>query len=362
MSENEIFELKLITNNEEEDNDDINSSSEVFKAKCILETSHLEFKPKIKLICSPTFGANKFLCFITEIGDVYLKGELGKYNFKEFTKIENISNIKFAGCGEDFILLIDNENNFFGCGTDYGQSGLHKYNSNFYKILEFKKFNVDIKDKIKFIRCSTEIVIIVTMENKILCVGNLETLFGEYEHIDEFKYLENNLQEIKDLQCGDYHSIILDYNGNVYGAGSNRDGQLGFEDFTIKLNTFQKLNVDFKVKKIMTAPDVTFLLNYFNEIYSCGHDFLHFGKKPISENTGEDNAVIVVGSDFKIRKNPKCLFDGEFEKKLYCQTFNFNPFMDIDIKMMGDEENCKRDYDIIKKRNINNDNTKDCWL
>ncbi|KAL9649596.1 hypothetical protein ABK040_003273 [Willaertia magna] len=270
MEDKEILEFSVTHNQEDEnesDEDDENWEKEYQLLQCV------KFKPKIKLICSPSFDANNFICFITEIGEVYFKGELEKYNYKEFTKIENISNIIFAGCGEGYVMLIDNENNLFGCGVDYGQSGLNKYNTELFNdIKEFTRFKVQIKDRIKLLHCGPDTIIIVTMDNKILFVGNSEVLNGKKEHIYEFKYFENNLPEINDLQCGFYHSIILDYNGNIYGSGSNKKGQLGFEDLEIELNTFQKLNVDFKVKKIKTKPNETVLLNYFNEIYICGNN------------------------------------------------------------------------------------------
>ncbi|KAL9649601.1 hypothetical protein ABK040_003278 [Willaertia magna] len=220
----------------ESDKDDENWEKEYQLLQCV------KFKPKIKLICSPSFDANNFICFITEIGEVYLKGELEKYNYKEFTKIENISNIIFAGCGEGYVMLIDHENNLFGCGVDYGQSGLNKYNTEHLNdIKEFTRFNVQIKDKIKFIHCGPDTIIIVTMDNKILFVGNSEVLNGKKEHIYEFKYFENNLPEIKDLQLyliepkqcrGNFHHYYRHYqqnnndNSNINNNDNNSNNAL----------------------------------------------------------------------------------------------------------------------------------------
>ncbi|KAL9655197.1 hypothetical protein ABK040_008972 [Willaertia magna] len=237
--------------------------------------------PSINLICSPSFHRNAFTIIVTHAGDVYLKGCFGESYFHNFTKIKNLSNIKFAGCGENYALFIDDNNKLFGCGIDYGQFGSTIDNVDeddvaFFEMTVDIKQYLEIKDKIKFIHCSSEITIIVTMDDNILFGGNSIVFNGKCEYVSGYKKLENVPRtDIKDLKCGLFHSILLDYFGNVYGSGKNISGQLGLEDFTIILNSFQKLNIPFKVKQVMPTLNGTLLLNFNNEIYGSGSLYLY---------------------------------------------------------------------------------------
>ena len=40
-----------------------------------------------------------------------------------------------------------------------------------------------------------------------------------------------NLKNIKSIDCGLFHTVCLDFEGNVFSLGENSLGQLGFESF-----------------------------------------------------------------------------------------------------------------------------------
>ncbi|KAL9656359.1 hypothetical protein ABK040_005125 [Willaertia magna] len=215
-----------------------------------------------------------FILLLTDNGHVYFKGELKELKYLDnFTKIESIlSIIKYIASGEDFIILIDQFNKIFV----YGEFGKENYK----KFTEIGK--IVNNDEIKFISCGADIVIVVTQKNELIIGGCLQAFNGQ-ENIeltnttDGFIKIDNVCQiksEIKDLQCGYYHTIVLDYNGNIYGSGENMNGQLGLgksNEDTV-LSTLTRLNVPFKVKKIATTPEGTLLLNYHNELYGSGEN------------------------------------------------------------------------------------------
>ncbi|KAL9654357.1 hypothetical protein ABK040_010385 [Willaertia magna] len=408
----ELFHHYYDDENEEEEQE---NNDYYLKWNVYDEINYLKFKPSIKIICVPIFDVNGFILFVTQTGNVFLKGELANYKFEKFTKIKELKNIKFAASGEDFIVLIDNENKLFGCGAFLNHFALNKYYKNCSNenngefSTKFKEFKFKINENIKSLICGPDIIIIVTENNKILFTGNSLVLNGNSKYTTKFKFIENKLN-IKDLKCGYYHSILLDYNGDIYGTGLNENGQLGLQDFTMKLKTFQKLNVNFKVKKIMTTSHGTLLLNNYNEIYGSGYisynnrknnmqpmidftkinlnieniysikfltsnkemtfilvnktKFYYFVNLVITkleikfkkewkyyflEKT--EDGVYIIGSDFKI--NRKIYSLSHSFKLILQQALQNKSFTDIEINTMIDQND---NFEIKKRNNIQNNN------
>ncbi|KAL9655181.1 hypothetical protein ABK040_008956 [Willaertia magna] len=250
--------------------------TKVVNKKIPPEIINFEFKRKIKFAFGSAFNIYPFAIIVTDNGEVYLKGNIGTYDYVNFTKLTNVSNIKFAGCGENFIILIDENNKVYGCGSDYGQFGANcgvmEDSVDSIGIDEFQKF-MTIKENIKFITCGSDFVIIVTKENSILFGGNSDVINGTVESIKGYKLIENTPRvDIKHIKVGYYHTILLDSFGNIYGSGKNNNGQLGFENSTTHLENFTKLNTPCKVKAIHCTTNGTLILSYNNEMYKCGFD------------------------------------------------------------------------------------------
>ncbi|KAL9655185.1 hypothetical protein ABK040_008960 [Willaertia magna] len=258
---------------------------------------NIDFKGKIKFIYGSAFNMLSVAIIVTDIGEVFLKGNISDYDYENFTKLTDLFNIKFAGCGEDYIILIDDENNLFGCGKNYGQLN---YNKN---LQYFNKFycSIQIKEEIKFIRCGSDFTIIVTTNNKILYGGNSDALNGEIDCIRGYKLIENTPQvDIKDIKAGYYHTILLDSFGNVYGSGKNDDGQLGFESSITHVKHYTKLNTPRKVKAIHCTTNGTLLLSYYNEIFLCEFDknTKGFSKINLSINDGIQTLKFITSNDY----------------------------------------------------------------
>ncbi|KAL9655223.1 hypothetical protein ABK040_008998 [Willaertia magna] len=212
---------------------------------------------KVKLI----FGSNDFLFVISKEGKVYMRGVLANYNFDQFTEINSFKNkeIEYGACGENFTILIDKNNTVYYCGI-YN----NKYLSYFEEIYNMNRF--------KIFGCGTDVIYFVTLDNSIVISGNEEAFTGKINFVKiGFLKLQNYpMVDVKDLQCGFYHSILLDNFGSIYGTGRNLEGQLGLQKEIKKLNYFTKIKVPFKVKKISCFSHGTFLINFENEIYASG--------------------------------------------------------------------------------------------
>jgi alpha-tubulin suppressor-like RCC1 family protein len=82
----------------------------------------------------------------------------------------------------------------------------------------------------------------------------------ENHYIFSFRRTLLNLPPIKYITCGFKNSLFLDYNGDVWGAGSNKNGQLGISTQAIvwrpsKINAFNNHRVQkiFSGKKDLSA-------------------------------------------------------------------------------------------------------------
>ncbi|KAL9653507.1 hypothetical protein ABK040_002140 [Willaertia magna] len=213
--------------------------------------------PQIKEIAS---GSNTVL-ILTIGGDVYFRGDFNDDAIEEeFTKLDIPTKIEKIGCGEIFGLLLDESNQVFIRGA----IGHNKYN-------DFTKI-CNIKESIKFISCGADLVVLITKNNELLLFGSYEALTGidrfvEEDNFQKLNILPKNVGNIKDLQFGYYHSILLDDLGNIYGGGKYERKRIG-----IDLKEFTKINVNFKVKQIATYSGGTLLLNYNNELFGCGEN------------------------------------------------------------------------------------------
>ncbi|KAL9656686.1 hypothetical protein ABK040_002956 [Willaertia magna] len=235
-------------------------------------------------------------------------------------RIDIFSNAKFVGTGESFIIVIDENNNIFGCGSNVGQFGTKSIiYTKFEQVMTLKNENI------KFITCNSDSAFIVTLDNKILFGGNSKALNGLNESVTGYKVIESVPKvEIKDLKAGFGHAILLDYFGNVYGSGENKEGQLGLDYNAILPSSFTKLNVPFKVKKISCCETGTLLLSKEYELYACGYYFkeksrgfkkVNLGLGPIHSfrffQQGYEHPVISLNNEIYCLKNYKLFKEGK---------------------------------------------------
>ncbi|KAG7694464.1 hypothetical protein KL930_003783 [Ogataea haglerorum] len=79
-----------------------------------------------------------------------------------------------------------------------------------------------------------------------------------------------NVRPIK-IACGGNHTLVLLENGQVFGAGSSRHGQLAcFQEY---LPVFRKLDLPVKVKDVVAGWNYTVFISADDEVYTCGQGF-----------------------------------------------------------------------------------------
>ena len=86
--------------------------------------------------------------------------------------------------------------------------------------------------------------------------------------------LEKGNIKIKEIACGKYHSLFLSENGEVYGIGVNRFGQLGHSNFTL-FNSGELIKIEFpgkdtKITQIKCGDNHNLMLSEKGELFANG--------------------------------------------------------------------------------------------
>lgn len=151
-----------------------------------------------------------------------------KYN--NFIRLDTYENeIKSFSSGYEHIIFLTNSGKIFGLGNNkYGQLGLSLSLKICYFFIE-----IDIED-VLLVKCGAFHTIINTQKG-LYAFGN--NLFGQLGIKNKYLCYVYSITKInihlkiKDISCGDYHTLLLTDNGDVYGFGSNKYGQLGLDNY-----------------------------------------------------------------------------------------------------------------------------------
>ncbi|KAL9642675.1 hypothetical protein ABK040_009754 [Willaertia magna] len=247
IDENNDFNLLYIKTSQQKKIDENNNSQ---KNKSIGSIS-LPFKEKVKLF--KCYGHE--ILFVTITNQIYFFTE---NNFSSNKKIKKINDyfgniVRIEYLINDFIIFNDK-------------------NDCFYNFLN-KNCN-SIKINFKFLQEAWDFLFLVTNENKLI-LKNF-TIDQKIEEIltpnENDIYLNTFNLNIKDLQCGARHAVILDHLGDVYSiylSGDDYRGQLGNLN-NYQTEEFKKIELPFKVKRIKCGLDNTFLFSESGELYGAG--------------------------------------------------------------------------------------------
>lgn len=171
----------------------------------------------------------------------------------ESDSTDAISDKKEIHVGYDFITLLDSNNNLYGWGNnDEGQL-----------ILENAKYNkpTKIASNIKKVQCGLKHTLVLTVDGKVYCYGN-----NTYSQHGGKNPGEPILEDIIDIASANNHCIALDTNGTVFCWGENQFGI----DTKEKISTPVELLT--KVKKIFTMQKLCMYILEDGTLYATGDD------------------------------------------------------------------------------------------
>ncbi|KAJ5067562.1 hypothetical protein M0811_02750 [Anaeramoeba ignava] len=223
------------------------------------------------------------------------KGQLG-FNSKTLEKTEkpilmmkNVSKI-FSGISSKHVFLLDSNQELFGCGNNqFAQLGLGELRKEEIKIQKPTKIQNIPKGKIIDIQSGvSHSIMLIENENenpkrKLYSCGNYRSngLGKIYEDIYEFTEIKSSLFEnddnILEISCGYYNTLILTEKGKLIGFGINDFGQLGTGD-----TKFQRIPIQIELPKLRFNEDIS---NYH---ISCGYSKSFIYYSPSFSNLEED--------------------------------------------------------------------------
>lgn len=164
-------------------------------------------------------------------------GQLGigiKSERCEPTRIYSLKNIKTVACGRNFTLFVDFDGYCYGCGcNNSGQLGL---DVNEDSILTPMQLNIEIP--IESVSCGESHSLLLSIEKNVYGMGsnqNGQLGLGRLNSTSEITQI-SNLNEIRIISCGDKHSIAIHCDGSLYVTGSDYFNQIG--NSRVDLKTF----------------------------------------------------------------------------------------------------------------------------
>ena len=228
------------------------------------------------IVCNDFRDNGCTLC-ISKDGRVYSCGkhDKGAHGHEEDlvnspTVISSLLQITSVSCGVDHSLFLDIHGNVFSTGeNDYGQLGVGKESS----ILEFtsipQKLNIPT---IKQISCGYDFSICLS-ENGILYsfgdnrYGQLGN--GKHENCNYPKQIES-VSDIEFVECGGFHAICKSVNNQIFVWGDNENGQLGTGNVTPYDKPYLCLEWPNNVVDIKCGNFHTIVLTSNQQVFSCG--------------------------------------------------------------------------------------------
>ena len=175
-----------------------------------------------------------------------------------------------------------------------------------------KKFSSN--ERIKKVSCGKEHVLILTEPSGLVYSFGIGTRgqlgHGSIESCYEPKLIEN-FKNVKDIECGGWHSSLIDENDYVYMWGWNLNGQLGLEEdddeedetiFSVPrlVQIFDDDNEELiKFKKISNGSRHSLLLDLNANVYSVGWN--KYKQLLLNCNDKNDRRIPVLVEEFKKR-------------------------------------------------------------
>ena len=202
---------------------------------------------------------------------------LGDTNYRTtFTQVTtNINNdVKEVCCGGYHSFILKKDGSLWSCGyNDSGQLGLNDYGNR----SVFTKVTTNINNDVEKIACGQEHVLILKKDGSLWgCGYNYYGSLGINESSEKLVFIKittNINNDVKEIYCGGYHSVILKKNNSIWSCGYNYYGQLGHNDYQHRY-TFTQVttNINNDVEQIYCGLTYTVILKSDGSLWACGNN------------------------------------------------------------------------------------------
>jgi RCC1 and BTB domain-containing protein len=242
----------------------------MFKHFDVLNKTHLDsFVSRIRIACVTENDSIKALIVDCD-DDVYAIGKDYDETFKPF-KLDAIckSGVCDFSFGRGHVVAVTDEGNVFA----WGQNDRHQCGNGGKEYVKFPmQINFD-NEKIIKVMCGWDHTLALTDSGSIYAWGRNYTAQCGTGTRDNVKFPEKLvIGKVKSIVCGAGHSIAILENGQVYGWGENGDGQLGLDREThceLSPSHVKQLN---GIKKVVCGMYHTIALSTDGRLYTCGYN------------------------------------------------------------------------------------------
>ena len=219
-------------------------------------------------------------CGCNDYGQLGLGDNTKRTTFTQVTT--NTNDIKEIYCGYNHTFILKNNSTLWGCGYNgYGQLGLGDTTDRYI----FTQITTNINN-IKSVCCGRNHTLILKNDGTLWGCGNnsynqlgLEDTTNRYT----FTQITTNINDIKQIYCGDAHTFILKNDGTLWGCGWNGDGRLGLGDFNNR-STFTQVTTNVNnIKEIYCGVNHTFILKNDGTLWGCGDN--SYGQLGLGDTT-----------------------------------------------------------------------------
>lgn len=215
---------------------------------------------------------------LTKSGFVYAcgwntKGQLGLSSESlTFTVITALNNYKITqiSCGWDFSAAITEDGQLFVWGSNaFMQLGLSK---------DIKSLSTPtlVETVVKYVSCGLRHMALVTSSGQVMiCGSGSKGQLGLLDNTDnpvresQFKILPD-LNNVISVSCGQFHTLCLTSDGNVFAWGDNKHGQLGLDQSRVL--TPQKININVIPQQIFTGWTHSAILTKDGDVINFGRN------------------------------------------------------------------------------------------
>ena len=200
-------------------------------------------------------------------GQLGLGDNIDRNTFTQITT--NTNDIKSVYCGGNHTIILKNDGTLWGCGqNNAGQLGLgDTTNRNIFTQITTNT------DDIKEIHYGRHHTIIIKSDGTLWGTGwnkNGQLGLGDTTDRNTFTQIITNTDDIKLVRCGGYHTFILKEDGTLWGTGYNQFGQLNLGDGYDRHTFTQAItNID-DIKQIYCGDAETFILKNDGTLWSAG--------------------------------------------------------------------------------------------
>ena len=207
----------------------------------------------------------------------------------------NYMKAKYVSCGNSHTVLIDMNNNVWSFGFNkHGQLGLGDNVSRNAKTLQ-----VHLEEptkingiKAKSVSCGEFHTILIDMNNNVWAFGyNTFGQLGLGDNTNRNVPTKINGIKAKYVSCGENHTLLIDLNNNVWVFGSNDNGQLGLGD---NINKYVPTKINgIKAKYVSCGENHTVIIDMDNNILAFGYN--EFGQLGLGDNVDKNEPEKING-------------------------------------------------------------------